>query len=207
MTQYGIVVDKKRCIGCWSCSVACKLENNLPDQSWWNTVKTDGGGAMNTPSGTYGNCTLSYTPYHCMHCSEPACVAVCPTGASHKDEATGIVLITTDECIGCQSCIKACPYEGVRTFLETEPIPALEWPVGSTQAPAHKITTVEKCWLCYHRVTNGDVPACVEGCPGRARFFGDLDDPESEVSKLVAERKGEVLQEKDGTGPNVYYLS
>ncbi|ANE22013.1 4Fe-4S ferredoxin [Denitrobacterium detoxificans] len=207
MTQYAIAVDKKRCIGCWSCSVACKLENNLPDQVWWNTIITDGGGAMNTPVGTYGNCSLTYTPFHCMHCSRPACMGACPTGATAKDSKTGIVTIDTEKCIGCQSCIEACPYNGVRTFVEQDPVPALDWPVGSVDAPEHKKTTVEKCWMCYHRVSKGDVPACVEGCPARARIFGDVDDPNSEISQLIAKRGDTVLLEEAGTGPNVYYLS
>ena len=206
MTKYAIVTDTKRCIGCWSCSVACKLENNLPDQAWWNTVLTVGGDSPNTPAGEYGSNTMSYTPFHCMHCDTPACTAICPTGATYKDEETGIVMQNVDECIGCRSCIEACPYIGVRTYIEGDPIPALDWPVGHQQAPDHKENTVEKCIMCYFRVKDGDVPACVEGCPARARVFGDLDDPESEVSKLLAEREYEVMLPEEGTGPNMYYL-
>ncbi|ACV21849.1 DMSO reductase iron-sulfur subunit [Slackia heliotrinireducens] len=206
MTKYAIVVDEHRCIGCWSCSVACKLENNLPDQSWWNTVLTVGGDSVNTPAGEYGKNTITFNPYHCMHCDTPACTAVCPTGATYKDEETGIVMQNVSECIGCRSCIEACPYTGVRTYLEEDPIPAMEWPVGNQQAPDHLVNTVEKCIMCYYRVKDGKDPACVEGCPAYARVFGDLDDPESEVSKLLAEREYYVLNPEAGTGPNVYYL-
>lgn len=206
MTKYCIVVDKRRCIGCWSCSVACKLENNLPDQVWYNTVLTEGGDMPNTPAGEYGSNTLSYVVMHCQHCDMPMCMAACSTGATYKDDDTGIVLVDNEKCIGCRSCIEACPYTGVRTYIEDEPISALDWPVGDVNAPTHKAQTTEKCTMCYHRVTQGKVPACVEGCPARARYFGDLDDPESEVSKLLAEHEYEQLLPEEGTGPNVYYL-
>lgn len=205
--RYAIVVDMHRCIGCWSCSVACKLENNLPDQAWWNTVLTVGGDSDHTPAGEYGNNTLSYMPVHCHHCDVPACTEVCPTGATYKDEETGIVMQDTDVCIGCRSCLTACPYTGVRTFIDGEPQAVLDWPVGSTKAPTHVESTVEKCILCHFRVADGDIPACVEGCPGRARFFGDLNDPESEVSKMLADNEYTQMLPEEGTGPNVYYLS
>ena len=207
MAHYAIALDTHRCIGCFSCSVACKLENNLPDQVWYAEVKTVGGNAMHTPAGEYGSNTLSYQVTQCNHCDDPACVAACPTGATYKDEETGIVMQNTEECIGCQSCIEACPYEGVRTYIDGDPIAALDFPVGSVEAPAHLANTVEKCTMCYHRVAQGRVPACVEGCPARARVFGDLDDPESEISKLLAEREYTQLLPEEGTGPNVFYLS
>ena len=207
MTKYASVVDTKRCIGCWSCGVACKLENNIPNEVFWNRTLTVGGDQPNTPAGSYGNCTMTFTPVQCNHCDSPACVAVCPTGASYKDEETGIVMTNVDECIGCQSCIDACPYEGVRVFLEQEPQWMVDFPVGNQKAPKHLQGTVEKCTLCHFRVAEGKVPACVDGCPARARFFGDLDDPESEVSKLLASRENYVLQPEAGTNPNIYYLS
>ena len=207
--KYAIVVDKKRCIGCWSCSVACKLENNLPDQAWWNTVITDGGTNPMTPSGSYDdptNMTQNYTVFHCMHCDTPACVEVCPAGATWKDEETGIVMQDVEVCIGCEACLAACPYEGARTKLEEEPKWRVDFPVGAVNAPAHIAGKVEKCTMCAHRVLEGGIPACVEGCPGRAMFFGDLNDPESDVSKLLAEREYYVLNAEAGTGPNMYYL-
>lgn len=205
--KYAIVVDVHRCIGCWSCSVACKLENNLPDQAWWNTILTIGGASVNTPAGEYGKNTLNYMPLHCHHCDNPACVPVCPTGATYKDEETGIVMQDSEVCIGCRTCMSACPYSGVRTFIEGDPIPVLDWPVGNKNAPVHEGTTVEKCILCYFRVADGELPACVEGCPGRARYFGDLNDPESVVSKLLAERTYTQMLPEEGTEPNVYYLT
>ena len=205
MAKYAIVVQTRRCIGCASCSVACKLENNLPDQVWYSAVQTIGGEAPNTPAGEYGKNTLDYVVTQCNHCDNPPCAEACPTGSTWKDEETGIVMQKADTCIGCQSCVAACPYDA-RTLIEGEPIAALDWPVGHPDAPEHVADTVEKCTFCHHRVVAGDVPACVEGCPGRARFFGDLDDPNSEVSKLLAENDYEVLLPEEGTGPNIYYL-
>ena len=205
MTKYAIVVETRRCIGCSSCSVACKLENNLPDQVWYSRVETIGGEAPNTPAGEYGNNTLDYVVVQCNHCDMPLCVAACSTGATYKDDETGLVLQDAEKCIGCQACITACPYD-VRTYINGDPIAVLDWPVGHPNAPVHLADTTEKCTMCHHRVGAGDVPACVEGCPARARFFGDLDDPESEVSKLLAEHEYEVLLPEEGTGPNVYYI-
>ncbi len=206
MTKYGIAVDTKRCIGCWSCGVACKSENNIPNDIFWNRTLTVGGNMPNTPAGTYGNNTMSYTPVQCNHCDNPSCVAVCPTGATKKDIDTGIVTVNEDDCIGCQACVNACPYEGVRVYLADEPQYMVDFPVGNQKAQKHLKGTVEKCNLCYFRVAEGDVPACVEGCPAVARTFGDLDDPSSAISKLLASREYFVLQPEDNTNPNIYYL-
>ena len=144
----------------------------------------------------------------CVACG--ACVAVCPTGATAKDEETGIVTQDTETCIGCQSCVEACPYQavgaGVRTYLEAEPEFLVGFPVGNSEAPTHVKNTVEKCNLCYQRISEGDLPACVEGCPTLAMTFGDLNDPESDISKLIAERECEQLLVDAGTGPCMYYL-
>lgn len=111
--KYGIAIDYRRCIGCGSCSVSCKLENNLPNDVWYCTVNTVGGASKDCPGGSYGANTIAYQPLRCQHCENPACVAVCPTGATAKDEETGIVTQDTETCIGCQSCIEACPYQAV----------------------------------------------------------------------------------------------
>ncbi len=204
--RYAIAIDERRCIGCWSCAVACKLENNIPDQIWYAHVETIGGDSPNTPAGTYGDCTMSYRPVRCMHCDDAPCVEVCPVGATYKDDETGIVMQDVETCIGCQACIAACPYD-VRSYLEEEPAYRVDFPVGAVNAPTHKAGTVEKCTMCAHRdLAGGAVPACVEGCPARAMHFGDLNDPASEISKLLAERTYEVLKPEAGTGPNVYYL-
>lgn len=207
MTRYGMAVDNQRCIGCWTCSMACKLENNLPREVWWNRIVTEGGDHYRTAGGAYpDNLKMQMYPVHCMHCESPACEAVCPTGATAKDPETGIVTVDYEVCIGCQSCIAACPYEGVRTFIDGEPEFHYEWAVGDTRVATPKSNTVEKCNFCAAKVAAGERPACVDICVGRARYFGDLDDPNSEVSQVLASREHKALQEEAGTGPSVFYL-
>ena len=153
MTQYAILTDLNRCVGCPGCSVACKVVNGVEIGSFWNKVLRigpfpDGEGAQFPDVYTY------FLPVTCQHCENPACVAVCPTGASHK-LPDGTVQIDKEKCIGCQFCAMACPY-GVRYLNETERV-------------------VEKCTLCEQKIAQGELPQCVAQCGGRARFFGDLD--------------------------------
>lgn len=204
--QYGLVIDTYACSGCHTCEMACKIEHSLPNGVWWNRVLTDGGAGPDTYRGEYGAGYLRYRPMACQHCANPACVEVCPTGATFKDKETGIVCQDTEVCIGCQSCIGACPYPGVRTYVDEEPAYATSVVLGDTEVPAHKAVTVEKCTLCWERVNRGEEPACVASCPAYARYFGDLNDPESEVSKLIAEREYEQVSPEAGTVPSVYYL-
>lgn len=205
--RYAMAIDLKGCIGCQTCAVACKMAHNLPNNVWRCEVKTEGGAYIDTPSGHYKqDNAIQWRPTTCMHCDNPACVGVCPVGATYKDEETGIVVQDTSVCIGCQSCIKACPYEGVRTYLEDEPAYAVDMALGFPEEPAHLKNTVEKCTFCYERVKNGEQPACMQLCIGRARFWGDVDDPESDISKLLASREYEQVNVEAGTGPAVYYL-
>lgn len=153
MTQYAILTDLNRCVGCLGCSVACKVVNGVEIGSFWNKVLRigpfpDGEGAQFPDVYTY------FLPVTCQHCENPACVAVCPTGASHK-LPDGTVQIDKEKCIGCQFCAMACPY-GVRYLNETERV-------------------VEKCTLCEQKIAQGELPQCVAQCGARARFFGDLD--------------------------------
>ncbi|TJW11386.1 4Fe-4S dicluster domain-containing protein [Parvibacter caecicola] len=153
MTQYAIVTDLNRCVGCLACMVACKAVNNVPIGSYWNKVlrigpvKKDGYAKTN-------DVEMYYLPVQCQHCENPACVSVCPTEASHK-LADGTVQVDKEKCIGCQFCAMACPY-GVRYLNEEERV-------------------VEKCTLCDQITAAGGLPQCVIQCGGRARFFGDLD--------------------------------
>lgn len=207
MTRYGMLIDTKRCIACNTCTVGCKVENNLPEGMWYNRVVNVGGENPDSPSGKYtdGNLSMGAYTLACQHCSNPACVEVCPTGASWKDEETGIVLIDSDSCIGCGSCMKACPYD-VRQLQEGDPVSYTGFDMGGQGAPEHKANVVEKCTFCAHRVVDGELPFCVTICPGRARVFGDLDDPDSDVSRLLRERENEQLLVEEGTEPNVYLL-
>jgi len=204
--HYGFAIDQQRCIGCHTCAVACKIENNLPDNVWWNRILTDGGDGIDIPAGEFPRTMIGYVPVNCQHCENPACTKVCPVGATYKDPETGIVRQDVDKCIGCRMCMAACPYTGVRSFNWEEPSHVLGIDLGDESAPSHQRHTVEKCTMCWHRTARGEEPACIKACPGRARFWGDLDDPESEVSQLIASRTCEQLLAEEGTSPSVRYL-
>lgn len=205
MARYAMAIDLKNCIGCHECAVACKMNNNLPRDLWYNRVVTDGGAYLDTARGEYPHSMFrEHIPTACQHCSNPSCVAVCPTGASFVDEG-GIVTVDAEKCIGCKVCIDACPY-GARTFVEPEPEYVLDFAMGDWDAPKHPGGTVEKCTFCKNRLDRGEKPACMEHCLGRARYWGDLDDPESEISLILAQREYVVLHEEDGTDPNCFYL-
>ena len=206
MSRYGMVIDTRRCIGCHSCSVACKIANNLPEGNWWNRVLTVGGPTMDTASGEFPNNEMEFIPLNCQHCDNPACVKVCPVGATYKDPETGVVRQDYDKCIGCRMRMSACPYSGVRSFNWEEPKYSVDHAVGDFDVPPHQKHTVEKCTFCYQRVARNEKPACMELCPGRARYWGDLDDPESEVSQLIRDRKYMQLLPEMGTNPSTYYL-
>ena len=206
MSRYGMAIDLSRCIGCNTCAVACKVSNNLPKDVWWNVVHTEGRDFADTSKGTYGGeMQLSWLPVNCMHCENAVCEEVCPTGATVKRD-DGIVTVDEEPCIGCKSCMEACPY-AVRGLIEHGPEYYLELPIGDPAAKSHKGGTVEKCDFCAGRIDRGEKPACMELCPGRARYWGDLDDPESEVSQFLSGRNATVLLEEEGTSPSVYYVS
>ena len=200
--KLGLVIDLDTCVGCHACVVACKA---------WNT-QSDLGAPLSDqdpygadPSGTFLNRVHSYEvtppsgptqavhfPKSCLHCEDAPCVTVCPTGASYKRAADGIVLVNEDACIGCGLCAWACPY-GAR---EMDPSAGV----------------MKKCTLCVDRIYNEALPeidrtpACVRTCPAGARHFGDLGDPDSAVSQLVADRGGFDLMPEQGTKPVNKYL-
>lgn len=204
--RLGMVIDTKRCVGCGTCAMMCKSENNEPDGVWWNRVLTDGGDHLATPSGIYPNLRMENLTISCQHCDNPACVKVCPVGATYKDVEKGIVRQDYDKCIGCRMCMAACPYTGVRSFNWEEPKYSIGIATGDADVPRHQKHVVEKCTLCWHRIAKGLEPACIEVCPGRARHFGDLNDPVSEVSQLLKDRSSIQLLPERGTNPSVYYL-
>ena len=205
MTKLGIAIDLERCVGCHTCANACKMQNNVPTGMLWNRVTTEGCDVIDGAVGTYPNLTRTFLPVACQHCENPACQRVCPTGATYKDEM-GRVEIDYDKCIGCRMCMSACPYTGVRSFNWEEPSYHVDVTFGDADVPKHQKHVVEKCTMCWHRIAKGDEPNCIKTCPERARFWGDLDDPESEVSKLIASRPYKRLLEDRGTEPSAYYL-
>ncbi len=204
--HYGMAIDTKRCVGCSACTIACKMANNIPNDIFWTRVLTDGGDVPDTPAGEFPRVRMRYITVGCQHCENPACVKVCPVGATYQDPDTGVVRQDYDKCIGCRMCMAACPYTGVRSFNWEEPRYQTPYAIGDADAPAHQKHVVEKCTFCYQRITKDEVPSCMDLCPARARHWGDLDDPTSEVSQVIAAREYMQLLPEKGTKPSVYYL-
>ena len=198
MTRFGLAIDLSRCTGCNTCVMACKMQNNVPMSLAWNRVVVEA-------VGTYPNLTRSYLPIACQHCENPACLRVCPTGATYKDDK-GRVEIDYDKCIGCRMCMAACPYNA-RVFNWEDPVRDPDFNYGDKDVPVRPKGVVEKCTLCKERTDRGDEPMCVRCCLSKARTFGDLDDPESEISRLIREKKAGVLLEEQGTKPQVHYFN
>lgn len=200
MTRYGMVIDTKLCLGCNACTLACKVQNGTPLGVFWTQV-------LQKEIGKWPNSNRQFLPVACQHCGNPACVEACPTGASYK-RADGIVVVDYDKCIGCRYCETACSY-GARTFVDK----ILGYfsekgltPYEQVMYAKHQVGVEEKCNFCQELVAKGGTPACVDVCPAYARHFGDLDDPNSEVSRLIAQRHGYQLLPEVGTNPSVYYL-
>ena len=206
MVRHSMVIDLKRCTGCFACVMACKVEHQTPPRVFWAKV-------LRSERGKYPVVTRQPIPVLCMHCKEPECEKVCPTGATKKRE-DGIVIVDNKICVGCRYCVVACPY-GARYFVPkwTDYFTGKDQPSSKYAEYARKKWLAEndkgvvtKCTFCVERVEKGRKPACVDACPAEARTFGDLDDPNSEVSQLIKRRKGFRLQEEQGTEPAVYYL-
>lgn len=186
MTKYGFTINLHRCVGCRTCTIACKMENAVADGiQRMRVLNDDETTVYDTPIGAYPSLQFNWTPVPCMHCDAPPCVAACPQGASAKRD-DGIVTIDKEKCIGCKLCMEACPY-GARSYDE-------------------ETKTVDKCSLCSHRIDGGaETTMCQLCCPNRAIAIGDLDDPDSVVAKIVAEKETFRLLPEEGTEPNVYY--
>ena len=223
--HHAMVIDTSRCIGCWACAVGCKQVNNEPLGFWWNRVLTTAPNQstalkepasenIDVPWGVFPNVELAYLPVACQHCNDAPCVKVCPVQATFRRD-DGTVLVDYDRCIGCRYCMAACPY-GVRVFNWGD----AEYAPGGVVGYGKKYVTeghlvfeperpkgvVEKCTFCVERIDVGQEPFCVEVCPMGARVFGDLNNPDSEVSQLVNEGGGSQLHPELGTNPNVYYM-
>jgi molybdopterin-containing oxidoreductase family iron-sulfur binding subunit len=217
--RYGMVIDTRRCVGCRACVVACKAENKTPPGVSYTVVVEEALGERSDDKPLF-------MTKPCFHCEHPPCVDVCPVSATFKREQDGIVVIDYDRCIGCRYCITACPY-GARyfDFGENNPAVADHTPYAQVPSPEYRqfrlrqaerspIGNVRKCTFCLHLQdaegrydkAAGRWPACAKTCTGHAIFFGDFNDPESEVSRLVRERNTVRLKEDLGTEPNVRYL-
>ena len=205
MTKLGIAINKTRCIGCQTCAHACKMQNNVPSGMRWNRVLTEGCDVEDGALGEFPNLSRGYLPVACQHCENPACLRVCPTGATYKDDK-GRVEVDYEKCIGCRMCMAACPYNA-RVFNWNDPKREPDFNYGDKDVPVRGKGVVEKCTLCKERTDRGEEPMCVKCCPVKARTFGDLDDPNSEISKLVVARKAGVLLEQQGTRPQVHYFN
>ncbi|MDK7723632.1 4Fe-4S dicluster domain-containing protein [Slackia exigua] len=204
MTKLAIAVDLSRCVGCHTCAISCKMQNDIPDGMLWNRVLTEGCDVIDGAKGTYPNLSRTFLPLACQHCENPACKKVCPTGATYKDDA-GRVEIAYDKCIGCRMCMAACPYNA-RVFNWNEPERSCGFTYGDAEVPVRSKGVMEKCTLCQERTDRGEEPMCVICCPAAARIFGDLDDPNSEISKLRTKENVRILLEDMGTDPQVFYL-
>ena len=176
--RYGVIVDLRKCIGCHTCSVACKRENNVPLGVWRSWVKQ-------IEKGSYPHVRKAYLPLLCNNCENPICVTVCPVKASYQ-RPDGIVMVDPHRCIGCRYCMAACPYD-MRYVNPLTPI-------------------VQKCCWCDHRVDQGLKPACVQACPTQARIFGDLNDPNGEMVRILAGNPVQVNKPEMGTYPKVFYI-
>ena len=184
--RYGMVIDLRKCIGCMSCMVACKAEFGVPMGVWRTGVKA-------ADKGSYPNTKRIFMPRLCNHCDYPVCVRNCPTQATYKNK-DGFVLQRYNRCIGCRTCMVACPYNARHLI-----------PAKRTDDKLPK-QVVGKCTFCIHRVKKGLVPACVQACVGGARIFGDMNDPDSEVAKLASRETLTVLKPELGTSPSVSYI-
>lgn len=215
MARWGMVIDLKRCVGCYACMIACKQEHFLPPDIFWCRLVIG-------ETGKYPAVTKQMYPVLCNHCEEAACVKACPSGATTRRE-DGIVIVDYDKCVGCRYCLIACPYQqrtyyadGKKEYFPGQGLTELEI-IGRELYPL-QAGTVVKCNFCAERLDEGvknglepgedreATPACVNVCPAKARTFGDLDDPNSEVSKLIRDRKGFQLHPEYGTEPSVYYI-
>jgi len=226
MARYAMVIDLHRCTGCGACIIGCKQENNLSEGKSWSSKITQ-------TSGKFPNLRYHYRPTLCNHCEKPPCARGCPTRAMYKAK-NGFVLHNPSKCIGCRFCIATCPYGVISynwhkphrewdnkngvipgcTFSPSELVkltsgeglPYLNPEKARTVESISPMGVVEKCTFCHHRVVVGQDPYCVDVCPSRARIFGDMDDPNSEVNELIAQHQGAGLKENLGTRPKVKYI-
>ena len=177
MARYAMLIDASRCTGCGACRIACQMQWHLPPERFYNRLEF-------RESGQYPNVRQEIVPVQCMHCDNAPCADVCPTKATYK-RSDGLVLIDHDKCIGCKYCMTACPYD-VRQLNEK--------------------SVPEKCRFCAEYIVKGEQPPCASTCMNAVRVFGDLDDPGSEISRLMAKTDTYRLLPEQGTRPRVFYV-
>lgn len=177
MARYGMLLNTKKCVGCYACRVACQMQNDLPTTEAY--IKF-----YEKERGTFPTVTHEIVPVQCQHCTDAPCVSVCPTGASHTTD-DGTVMVDHSKCIGCKYCMEACPYHA--------------------RIEQHDTGTVEKCIFCKYLVQDGGRPACETTCITGARLFGDLDDPESELNKEIIAQGATPIAD-NLTHSNFYYV-
>ncbi|MBF0152808.1 MAG: 4Fe-4S dicluster domain-containing protein [Magnetococcales bacterium] len=196
MTRYVMVIDMNTCVGCNACMAACSLENQTPVWSdQWRTYVHD------REVGSGNSVRRHFIPRLCNHCSNPPCMTVCPTGATHRT-SDGVVLVEEALCMGCGACALACPYKARFPYTHADiKIGKEYYGVLKRKAPS-----MDKCSFCHHRLKVGELPACVRTCPGEARMVGDLDSATHPVTELVRNGTAKPLMAHLGTRPNVYYI-
>jgi len=177
MKRLAMVIDTRKCVGCSDCVIACQTENNTPEGFHRDWIRT-------TTEGEFPNLHMEIRSERCHHCDNPPCVGICPTRASHVED-DGTVQVDPGKCTGCKACIAACPY-----FARY----------------VHPRGYVDKCTFCTHRTSDGKQPACVSVCPTECMAFGDLSDPDSEVSRLLGSERTKRLLEHQGTEPQLYFI-
>lgn len=176
--RYAMAIDTEKCVACNACVLACKEENDVPDGFAREWT-------VQIVEGLFPHLKMENYSERCHHCDDAPCVTCCPTGASHIEEG-GIVKVTPEVCIGCKACVASCPYDA---------------------RYVHPQGYVDKCTFCDHRVKDGDSPACVDVCPTSCLTFGDVDDPDSELTQILKRRDYKHLKEEVGTSPNLYFLT
>ena len=250
MTQYAMVIDLKKCVGCGACALACKTENNTAMRK--NGQTHNWADFVHETTGKFPKTKHRTLPVLCNHCTDAPCIEACPVEPKAMFKTKdGITMHNDERCIGCRACQEACPYSqdevkgdgatgqySVISYTGEEGTPPFAMYadrtatiVGSTLSgagmavvaganPPHRTrythpeykdvrrsNITEKCYFCDHRVSNGELPYCVVSCPANARIFGDKNDPNSEVAKLIKKQKSFVLKPDEGTSPNVYYIN